>query len=161
MKTLLTTLILIATPLFAHAQTPAPTATPAVPVCNEEMTNLPCTYSDAEAKEEVTDMLFENHKGFAHVLTQAKGIKTHQTNGFMIEDQRVIFMKRELHPEIAPHVEISTVKYEILLLDCRGTDACMGMSLWTVMAVTESDGYTWDTKYTNKLEDTKLETLHK
>lgn len=88
----------------------------------------------------VADMLFGNSKAFQKVAKMAK-------EGFVVDDTRITIMG-ESH---SGHVFKSTEKYELVLRDCRGTDACFGSYIWTVTADTLGDGYTYETKYSDTL----------
>lgn len=110
----------------------------ALPVCSEEPGEMtyPCLAPANEAGFAVADMLFDNADGFAQVKAKAK-------LGFEVDDLRVTLLS-----ETEKTVEI---KYELLLRDCRGTDACYGSQVWTVIAKITGDGYSSSSTYTDTL----------
>lgn len=144
--------------LDASAQTPA--ASP-YPVCDEQTTVIPCQYEANEVYSAFADMLIGNPKGYALLRKKTPAQRQHFTDGLMLESVRVILLKQSRRSATDRHdkVTLTTTRYEAILWDCRGTDACNGNYLFTVDEVTESDGYCYQSKYTNKLEPTNLETF--
>lgn len=116
-----------------------------IPECNEDAMVTPCILAAKDAGTAMTDMLFNNAKGFAAVSTKAK-------IGFMVEELRVTLVSEKENPRGSgkPRYE-SEMKYELLLRDCRGTDACNGSSIWTVTEDSSGDGYGSDSTFTDTL----------
>jgi hypothetical protein len=159
MKTILTLTALF---LSTHAFAQTPNGNASLPICNEEEFKFPCKLAKKDAYAAIADMMFANRKGFNEIAKKAPGIKRGITGGFMMEDVRVSFLKEESQPRTPDNhfpTTTTTAQYEVLLNDCRGTDACNGGYLWTVTEVTEGDGYTYESKYTNTLEKTDLDQL--
>jgi hypothetical protein len=158
MKTTLTLLVLLGS-ISAFAQTD----NAKLPLCNPDPdveSVAPCRLSKKEAGMMVADMMIANLKGLNSIAQKARGVKSGNTDGFEIEDYRVSILKDEPVSSTEKHPRyVTTTQYEVLLNDCRGTDACYGNSLWTVTQVTESDGYTSQNKFKNELIKTELDHL--
>lgn len=154
MKTLLTTVTALtffgclAVP--ALAQEPGPKA---YPLCNDDLTNMPCQGTEEDAMMLIPDMMLDNVAGYK-MIKKSPGRKSKMSAGFLFDHVRLIQISESRTPRTSEHMGMTRTveRYEILLNDCRGTDACLGSYLWTVDAVTDSDGYCYETKYENKLE---------
>ena len=145
MKTLLLLALFVST--VSYAQT--------LPLCvtddNTEQKSTevyPCLMPQTSAITATMDMMMANKKGMAQYFR----IGDHglMFDPFVDQPMRVTVLSKSPTSDYENYV--SKVKFELNLQDCRGTDACVGAYLWTVNAYTESDGYTSQTKYTNKFE---------
>ncbi len=151
-----TLMILLPTllPTFASAQTSS--APIQYPQCSDGLPILPCEEDSRHAESDLIQMMFANQKGFQKIANSAPGKRKHYTDGFMTGEYRVINLARETYPRGSEWRQKSTARYEMFLSDCLGTDHCLGEYLWTADEVTMSDGYTYESTYTNKIEKTNF-----
>ncbi len=123
------------------------------PLCSEEGPAVtPCVESLADAKDSLIDMMLANRKGYK--LLSNRHIQNGLTSfgSLDAESLRVTYLKHEsLGKEGNLELNRSTTQYEVILQDCRGTDDCGPNYLWTVTETVDSDGYCYETKYTNSL----------
>jgi hypothetical protein len=156
MKTLIILFaVLAATPSFAQDNGK-------LPICNmgkDTELAMPCKLPALEASQTLADMMFSNRKGFNEIADKAPGAKEGMTGGFMIESSRVSFLKEATVDSHGHMLTTSTLQYEVILNDCRGTDVCNGNYLWTVTEVAHSDGYSYYSEFTNDLAKTSLTEL--
>ncbi|HXH31897.1 MAG TPA: hypothetical protein VNJ01_13895 [Bacteriovoracaceae bacterium] len=118
------------------------------PACNEEYSVTPCL--EKSYQEELLEMLLDNKEGVQKIHTSGE-------IGLMIEEHVedpivVTVLDFKMVEEEGNFDFRSTVKFEIKLSDCRGTDACLESYRWTVFATTIGNGYTKATAYKNYLE---------
>jgi hypothetical protein len=137
MKHLITLLLLISAPLSYAEELPS---------CTDEE-SYDCAVPSIHTKEMVIDMMLENRKGMNLISkTGENGL----TLPFFYEEHNIKVSLLNFNEQ--GEISTGTMKYEILLWDCRGTDACGSEYLWTVTADLESDGYSTFTKYKNTLK---------
>ena len=139
--TLMSLVFLMVHPNFASAQTVAAT----IPSCDENQMVTPCILAAKDTASAIAEMLFANALGFKSVNEKAQV-------GFEVDDVRVTFMSEVTNNRdgVSPRY-LSQIKYELLLKDCRGTDACMGSYVWTVIEDIQGDGYTSRSSYKDTL----------
>ncbi|MBT4792560.1 MAG: hypothetical protein HON90_13390 [Halobacteriovoraceae bacterium] len=120
-----------------------------LPVCTETSVE-PCTLPVEYARLATIDMMLDNPKGME--LLRATG-----ENGLMLP---IMDGLDDIKVTLVGSVDVvgereesyqTTIKHEVKVLDCRGTDACGYFYLWTAVAVIKGDGYTSYTTYKNSI----------
>jgi hypothetical protein len=113
------------------------------PVCNDEQTVIPCSISAAIRKDLALQMILENKDGYQVITTTGK-------NGLeLVGDSVIVTLMREV--KAAPGVTTTVKKYEMKFTDSLGSDEVVARYAWTVIATTESTGYTYHTTFVNEL----------
>jgi hypothetical protein len=109
--------------------------------CQDTEFTEACRIPDSEIAEIVATMMLENLSGVSSINSQAK-------IGYLVDCIDVILVSDKKISEREYEV---VVKYDLMMSDCRDTDACAGSARWTVMQTTIGDGYTSSSKYKNNL----------
>ena len=113
--------------------------------------NTPCLVSENEIGGAVIDMLLANRKGYHWALDRkyANGL---MRSAFGKTGNLRVTNLGHVNEAKAPHLLVTKVRYELLLTDCQGTDACGASYVWTVNETTKSDGFNYDVSYSNNLD---------
>ena len=121
------------------------------PVCDDsdpsKVQVYPCQLNKSDAASAFVDMMLANPNGFKKAAHQPKIV-----NGLMRQGDdglRVLTLSEQV-PQTGKET-FSTVRYDMLLSDCLGTDQCVGDYVWTVIEKTQSDGYSYSSTYENYL----------
>jgi hypothetical protein len=122
------------------------------PVCDERMTVVPCELDKETTAMAIFEMMISNKEGVRKVQEAGEyGLMM----GYNQEKPGTVTIIEFSRPW--PITEIKTVsKYELELMDCRGTDACGGSYKWEIIETNIGDGYTYQTTYENKLTKVQL-----
>lgn len=115
----------------------------AYPICSDDETITPCLISVAIRKDQALQMILENKDGYKVITTTGK-------NGLeLVGDSVVVTLMSEVKP--SPGLTATVKKYEMKFTDSLGSDEVVARYLWTVIATTESTGYTYHTTFLNEL----------
>jgi len=123
----------------------AQTSPKALPICDDHAIATPCIVSEIESAPLVADMLFNNAAGFNSIRDKARV-------GFQVDKIRITLTSEVDNKTDKTKPKFQTqMKYELVLRDCRGTDACLGSFIWTVYEEAQGDGYTSSSHFQDKL----------
>jgi hypothetical protein len=129
----------------SHAYAGLPTHAMGVtyPVCDDDDTNIPCYISAAFKKDLTLQMILENKAGYQVLTTTGK-------NGLeLVGDSVSVTLMSVVKPSAG--VTTTVKKYEMKFTDSLGSDEVVARYLWTVIATTESSGYSYHTTFINEL----------